>query len=141
MSDLQLNSRTSIPEEELRLTFVRSSGPGGQNVNKVNTKAALRWAATRNESLPEAWRNRFLAEFAHRITNSGDIILTCDRHRDQTQNREAALARLRAMLLSVARPPKRRKPTKPSRAAKQRRLDEKKRRGETKRQRRDPRLE
>jgi ribosome-associated protein len=138
MDDLYLTDTTSIPGDELRLTFVRSRGPGGQNVNKVNTKAVLRWAIESNETLPSAWRERFLRESGYRVTKTGDIVLSSDRYRDQPRNRDAVLERLRSLLLSVKDPPKKRRPTKPSRAARQRRLDNKKQRSETKRGRRPP---
>ncbi|REK12409.1 MAG: aminoacyl-tRNA hydrolase [Planctomycetota bacterium] len=122
---LTVNSRIRIPESELETTFARSSGPGGQNVNKVNSKAMLRWRARTSEALPDDVRERFLARYRSRITTDGDIIVSSQRYRDQARNVDDARKKLCAMLASVAVPPKKRKPTKPSRAAKQRRLESK----------------
>jgi ribosome-associated protein len=124
-----------IPRPELEIRFVRSSGSGGQNVNKVNTKAVLRWNLRDSTMLPDDVRERFLARFGRRVSSSGELVLTSDRYRDQRRNVEDCLEKLRAMLASVWRPPRRRKPTRPSRAAKEQRLAAKRARGETKRRR------
>ncbi|MBL9084469.1 MAG: aminoacyl-tRNA hydrolase [Planctomycetales bacterium] len=116
-----------IPPAELEFTYARSSGPGGQNVNKVNSKAVLRWQATTSPSLPEAVRTRFLAKYGSRLTVDGELLITSERYRDQPRNIDDCLEKLREMLLSVAVAPKKRKKTKPSRASKERRLDSKKR--------------
>jgi ribosome-associated protein len=132
---LVINPTLKIPMSEIEFTFARSSGPGGQNVNKVASKAILRWSPVASPSLPEDVRDRFVAAHGTRLTKGGDLILASDRYRDQGRNVQDCLARLRAMLVSVAKPPKRRKPTKPSRAAKARRLEEKQRRSATKKMR------
>ncbi|MGC3968877.1 MAG: alternative ribosome rescue aminoacyl-tRNA hydrolase ArfB [Pirellulales bacterium] len=106
---------------------MRSSGPGGQNVNKVNSKAVMRWRATTSPSLPEGVRARFLAKYGSRLTGEGELVVMSERYRDQPKNVDDCLEKVREMLLSVAIAPKKRKATKPSRAAKQRRLDSKKR--------------
>jgi ribosome-associated protein len=129
---LIVNSTLRIPMSEIEFTFARSSGPGGQNVNKVASKAILRWSPLANRSLPEDVRERFVTAHAGRLTKGGDLIVASDRYRDQGRNIQDCLARLRAMILSVAKPPKRRKPTKPSKAAKARRLADKQRRSTTK---------
>jgi ribosome-associated protein len=116
-----------IPPAEFEFTYARSSGPGGQNVNKVNSKAVLRWQATKSPSLPEAVRTRFLAKYGSRLTGDGELLITSERYRDQPRNIDDCLEKLREMLLSVAVAPKKRKKTKPSRASKERRLDSKKR--------------
>lgn len=117
-----VNHRIAIPDDELRYTYVRSSGPGGQNVNKVNSKAVLRWSVAANMSVPEDVRARFAAKYGSRLTVDGEIVLSSDRHRDRGRNAEDCLDKLREMLLEVAAPPKKRRPTKPSRAARERRL-------------------
>ncbi len=128
-----------IPDDELRFSFARSSGPGGQNVNKVNSKAILRWDVSNSPSLPADVRERFVGAYGSRITVEGEIVIVGERFRDQPKNIADCREKLRAMLAAVARPPKKRKKTKPSRAAKQRRLDSKKREGDKKRGRRDVR--
>ena len=121
-----------IPDTEFSFEFVRSPGAGGQNVNKVNSKAVLHWSLINSSSLPEAVRQRFIARWPKRITVTGDIVLTSSRFRDQLRNKEDVLEKLAEMLLEVLTPPKLRKKTKPSRGAKERRLNEKKIRSETK---------
>jgi len=135
---LRINSRIVIPPNELRFAFVRSSGPGGQNVNKVNTKAQLRWSVVRSGSLPEDVRNRLLARFARRINDRGEIVLTSQRYRDQARNIGDCLTKLRKMLSSVAAPPKRRKKTQPPRSASESRLRDKRAKAEKKRRRARP---
>ena len=130
-----INSRIQIPEDELRFTFVRSSGPGGQNVNKLNTKAVLRWSVRGSRGLPEEVRSRLLERFAPRITGDGEVIVTSQRFRDQRQNERDCLEKLREMLLAVATPPKRRKKTRPTRASVKRRREEKRVRSRKKQER------
>jgi ribosome-associated protein len=122
---LVVNSRIRIPTSEFYFTFVRSSGPGGQNVNKVNSKAVLRWSVTASRSLPDDVRRRFLAKYGNRLTGDGELIVTSQRFRDQGRNVADALEKLRAMLAAVATPPKIRKPTKPSRGSIARRIQAK----------------
>lgn len=131
-----VNGRISIPRSELRLTFARSSGPGGQNVNKVNSKVTLHWPATSSPSLPDDVRGRFLSKFANRITNDGELVLSSQESRDQASNIEDCLSKLREMILSVATPPKKRRPTKPTKGSQRRRLEAKKGRSQTKNLRR-----
>ena len=118
--------------------FIASSGPGGQNVNKVNTKATLRWSVTQSTALPGAVRERFMKRFASRVTEAGEVVLQSDVYREQARNTADCLDRLRAMILSVVRPPTVRKKTKPSRAAQQRRLAEKRERAQVKKLRQRP---
>jgi ribosome-associated protein len=134
---LRINSRIVIPQSELRFSFVRSSGPGGQNVNKVNSKAQLRWSVVRSESLPEDVRIRALARYARRINDRGEIVLTSQRYRDQARNIGDCLTKLREMLAAVAVPAKRRKKTRPPRAANESRLRDKRAKAEKKRSRSD----
>lgn len=122
---LRVSPRITIPPDELEFSFVRSSGPGGQNVNKVNSKAVLRWDARRSTALPVDVRERFEAKFSSRLTTEGHLLISSQRYRDQGRNADDCLEKLRTMLGSVAVAPRRRRPTKPSRAAVARRLDAK----------------
>src|SRR4051794_4945524 len=135
---LIVSSNVRIPLEEFAFTFVRSSGPGGQNVNKVNTKAVLRWAINTSPSLPEPVRQRFLAQFGTRVTNDGELVLSSQRFRDQSQNQRDCLDKLREMLAAVAVPPKRRRKTKPTHGSVVRRRDEKRANSQKKQNRRSP---
>ena len=133
---LVITSRIQIPLDEFEFTYARSSGPGGQNVNKVNSKAVLRWPVTSTRSLPDDVKARLLAKISSQITNDGDLVLHSDRYRDQPRNREDCLQKVQALVKSVATPPKKRRPTKPGRAAKQRRLASKQAHSQKKQQRR-----
>lgn len=133
---IEVDERIRIPLDELNFQYVRSSGPGGQNVNKVATKAILRWAVTTSPSLPEAVRARFMARHANRINADGELVLSCDTARTQAQNTTACIDRLRELIMEVAAPPKPRKPTKPSAGAKRRRLANKRRQATKKQHRR-----
>ena len=115
------------------LDYARSGGPGGQNVNKVNSKAIARIALDRIEGLSEAERERARAILAGRLSGAGELVVMADEERDQPRNREAALARLASLVMSAARLPKRRKATKPTRASRERRLESKRLRSESKR--------
>jgi ribosome-associated protein len=124
---LVVNARLKIPLREFRFTFARSSGPGGQNVNKLNTKALLRWPVAKSPSLPEAVRRRLLARHRRRITSEGDLLITSQRFRDAGRNVADCLEKLRAMVAEAAVAPKPRKPTRPTRASVRARLDRKRR--------------
>lgn len=132
MADLPITSRITIPDEELAFSFARSSGPGGQNVNKVNSKATLRWNPTASAALPDEVRARFLKLYASRLTNDGEILITSQESRDQPKNIAICLEKLRGMIQQVLTPPKKRRPTKPTKGSKQRRLNDKKQRSEVK---------
>lgn len=132
---LSINSLT-IPDSELRLTFSRSSGPGGQNVNKVASKATLHFAVRTSASLPEDVRQRFLERFASRITKAGDVVIQSEEYRDQPKNIEACYDKLRAMVAAVLKPPKKRRATRPTKGSKVRRLNDKKSRSQVKEGRR-----
>ena len=138
MTVLEINRRIRIPMRELRFRFVRSAGPGGQNVNKVNTKAVLRWRLGSSQSLPDDVRERFEKKFARRISTRGDLLLSSDRYRSQQRNVDDCLAKLRRMLTAVATAPKKRKRTRPTAASVERRLEEKRRRAKAKQRRRRP---
>src|SRR5262245_57705749 len=103
---LEVNSRITIPETEFDFTYARSSGPGGQNVNKVNSKATLHWHVVGSPSLPEDIRARFLQHYPRRINRDGYLVLSSERFRDQARNAADCLNKLRDLLLAVATPPK-----------------------------------
>ena len=132
---LEIDDKLAIPDAELVERFVRSSGPGGQNVNKVATAVELRFDIAASPSLPEPVRARLLAKRDRRVTDEGVLVLSAQRFRTQDRNREDARDRLRAFIESGLRAPKPRIATRPSRAAKQRRLDEKRGRSTIKRDR------
>ena len=138
MTVLKINRRVQISTGELRFRFVRSAGPGGQNVNKVATKAVMRWRLRDSASLPDDVRERFEKKFARRISTRGDLVLTSDRYRSQQRNIDDCLDKLRRMLTAVATAPKKRKRTRPTAASVERRLEEKRRRARSKQRRRRP---
>ena len=133
---LQVTPYISIDPRELDEKFVRSSGPGGQNVNKVATAVQLRFDVRRSPSLPEAVRQRLLLLATNRISSDGILLIEASRFRTQEQNRQDARDRLVAMVRQATVKPKPRKPTKPSAAARKRRIESKKQRGDLKRSRR-----
>ena len=125
-----------IPEDELQFQFKLASGPGGQNVNKVATAAELRFDVARSPSLPDAVRARLRTLAGCRVNQNGELLITARRFRSQERNRQDAIERLIALIQQAATAPRPRVKTKPSRAAKQRRMDEKRRVGEKKQGRR-----
>lgn len=129
---LEIPPWLKIPLEEFQFSHARSGGPGGQNVNKTNTKVTLRWAVRTSPSLPPAVKERFLKRYARRITGSGELVLSSQRYRDQSRNLSDCLEKLRQMVLEVAEAPKLRRPTRASRASRERRLQDKKRRSQAK---------
>lgn len=135
---LIINDLISIPRAELKFTFVRSSGPGGQNVNKVNSKAVLRWAVATSPSLPMAVRNRFLGRYARRINDEGELVLASQRYRDQGRNLDDCLHKLQQLIVAVATPPKPRKKTKPPRRVNENRISDKLATSAKKQRRRPP---
>ncbi|MCZ6713195.1 MAG: alternative ribosome rescue aminoacyl-tRNA hydrolase ArfB [Deltaproteobacteria bacterium] len=124
---LIVNPEIRVRLREFRFSFSRSSGAGGQNVNKLNTKATLRWEVARSQGLPDAVRTRFLERYRRRITADGELVLTSQRFRNQGQNVADCLEKLRGMLAAVARPPRTRRATKPTRSSVERRLSSKQR--------------
>ena len=129
---LEINERLRIPAVEFEWSFVRAGGPGGQNVNKVASKAVLRWHVVGSHSLPDDVKARLLARHRKQTTTEGELVLSSQRFRDQERNRQDCLEKLRGWILQAAATPKPRRPTKPSRGSKQRRLQEKKHRGQIK---------
>lgn len=138
---IRINSRIAIPEDELRLKFVRASGPGGQNVNKLATAVQLRFDVRHTASLPEEVRQRLIGIAGKRINTRGVLVIEARRFRTQERNREDALERLVRLVRKAAERPRRRIKTKPSRAVKRRTLEEKRRRGATKRLRGKPAID
>lgn len=127
-----------IPDSELDVSFVRASGPGGQNVNKVSTAVELRFDVARSPSLPEPVRRRLLALAGNRVTTEGVLIITAREHRTQEANRAEARARLDDLVARAEVVPKRRRATRPTLGSKVRRLEEKGKRSSTKKQRGRP---
>ena len=129
---IRITRSIALQESELEESFVRSSGPGGQNVNKVSTAVQLRFDAAHSASLPDVVRARLIALAGSRASLEGVITITAQRFRLQGRNRADALERLVTLIREASHKPKPRKATRPTRAARQRRLDGKRRRGEIK---------
>ncbi len=129
---IRVNARIELDEREIQENFVRASGPGGQNVNKVSTAVQLRFDVARSPSLPEPVRARLIALAGHRLTQDGVLILSAERYRSQRRNRDDALERLIELIREACEVELPRHPTRPTLASKKRRLDSKQRRGETK---------
>jgi ribosome-associated protein len=134
---MNLDERFSIPDEELTWSFARSGGPGGQNVNKTNTRAILHWNLAANTSLPEMVRERLRALERNRLTTEGVLVIQSQTHRTQERNREACLERLRDLVQRAATLPRPRRATRPTFGSQQRRLQAKRQRSQTKQQRRE----
>lgn len=122
----------NIPASEIEFTFARSSGPGGQNVNKTSSKAILRWNLWESRSVSQAVKDRFSENFSTRITVNGDVVIHSDESRDRAINEKTCLEKLITMLQKVWTPPKKRVPTKPTKGSERRRMASKKLRGDVK---------
>ncbi len=136
---IEVTDTILIPEEELDFSFVRSSGPGGQNVNKVATAVQLRFDVGASPSLPPDVRERLLRLAGNRVTGEGVLVIEARRFRSQHRNREDAVQRLATLIRRAAERPKKRRKTRPSKASVERRLDSKQRRGKLKSSRKPPR--
>ena len=135
---IPIDARLSLDERELSETFIRASGPGGQNVNKVSTAVQLRFDVRNSLSLPGAVKTRLARLAGGRLTNDGVLVITAQRHRSQDRNRQDALAALVDLIRRAAVPPVPRRPTKPSYSSKLRRLEGKTHRAGVKRGRNSP---
>src|SRR5262245_55279547 len=132
---IHVTDAIQLDDREVDERFVRASGPGGQNVNKVSTAVELGFDVAAS-SLPPDVKTRLIALAGHRLTSDGVLLIDSREHRTQAQNRDAARARLVALLRHAARRPKTRRPTRPKAAAREKRLESKRRRGELKASRR-----
>jgi len=135
---LNVNDRIVIPISEFDFSFARSGGPGGQNVNKLNTKVTLRWTPSTSKGLPADVCARFVEKYRRRMTKGGELVMHSQRYRDQGRNVADCLEKLRMLLLDVATAPKLRRPTRRTRGSVERRLRDKKQSSEKKDRRRRP---
>ena len=125
-----------IPDNEFTVTFARSGGKGGQNVNKTSTKAIVHWPVGKSKILSWEEKERVRAKLTNRINNSDELVVMSEEERSQPQNRDKVVARLRSLVAQALRVPRIRRPTRPTRASKRRRIESKKQRSEVKRGRR-----
>lgn len=133
--DIIINDLVTIPASELQYTASRSSGPGGQHVNKTDSRIQVRWNIPSSSALSDFLKQRVMKVLATRLTEDGDLLLASDSNRSQRRNKDDVTQRLAALVRDALVPPKPRRKTKPTRASRQKRLDEKKRRSDVKRQR------
>ena len=135
---LTINDKISIPIREFEFKFSRSPGPGGQNVNKLNTKVTLRWNLNKSRSISETVKQRIRKNYSRRINKQGEMLISSHRFRDQGRNVADAMNKLRELILEATEVPKVRKKTRPTRASQRKRLENKKRISDKKRSRRSP---
>ena len=137
MEPLRITNRLTLPPEELRVSFARSGGPGGQNVNKVESKAVLRFSVRHSQALSEAQRRLALQRLGGRLSGEGELVIHASRYREQARTVEDARERLAQLVHEALSPPKHRRKTRPTRASVRRRLEAKRKRGDRKRERRE----
>ena len=135
MEPLRVNSRLVIPSKELTVSFARAGGPGGQKVNKTASQVQLRFSVRESSCLGERRRSILLRALRSRLTDSGELLVRAQRHREQARNLEDARERLAEALRSALKPNKARKATKPTRASRERRMEAKRQRGRRKQER------
>ncbi|MDP9067651.1 MAG: aminoacyl-tRNA hydrolase [Actinomycetota bacterium] len=135
MSGIKINRSLTVPDQEIEFRFTTSGGPGGQHANKASTRVELIWNVSRSAVLGPRQRQRLLHGLRHRVDASGNLRLASDRNRSQMQNRNEAIERFRTLVSAALIPPKKRVETKPTKAAREKRLIEKKQRSEVKQKR------
>lgn len=133
---IEVTETVNIPDGELEWSYARSGGPGGQNVNKVSSKAVLRWSMAASTAIADDVKTRLRATFPSRVTADGDVVISSQQYRDQERNREACVTKLVEMVRQVLVRPRPRRLTRPTKGSKERRLAEKKRRSQQKQARR-----
>lgn len=138
MGVIPINRTVAVDDAEVDFTFARSGGPGGQHANTSSTKVELRWDVAASTALTDEQRELVLRRLANRINADGELVLQSSEYRSQTRNRDAVVARFATLVADALRVRASRRPTRPSKGARQRRLDAKRRRSETKAMRRDP---
>ena len=139
--NLYIQNGVIIPGHELEFQASLSGGPGGQHVNKTHSRITLRWHLESSAALSDGQRTYLRTRISSRITNAGFVVVHCDKHRSQHRNMQGARGQLKELIYNGLQRPKKRRPTKPTRASQRKRVDGKKKRGDVKKNRRKPRLD